>query len=144
MGTITATTTLDVQNPVLPVTPAPDYTDTFIKISPSTRLFTINHPGIPFLGSTHIIPLHQIQSIKSAAELNLESSEYKVWGVGPSWIWWAWDLRRAGLLKRTERDRYFVAKIEVGWITLSVGFTVEHVDEFQRTLQACRAERVDV
>jgi hypothetical protein len=132
---MTTTATLDVAPKAL-LAPE-DYTDAFITLSSLTRLLTIRHPGIPFLGSTHTIPLHQIQLLKSAAELDLSPAEFKVWGLGPSWIWWAWDLRRAGLLKRTERERCFVAKIEVGWVTPSVGFTVEDVKAFRCALDAC-------
>jgi hypothetical protein len=130
---------LDVSltEPTIPVVPSTeDYTDAFITLSPTTRLLTIRHPGIPFLGSTHIIPLHQIHFLKSAADLDLLPSEYKVWGPGHSWIWWAWDLRRAGLLKRTERERCFVAQVEVGWVTIWIGFTVENTERFRKTLDA--------
>jgi hypothetical protein len=135
MTTITATKAVDVA--LQAVVPAADYVDAFVTLSPKTRRITINHPGIPFLGSTHVIPLHQIHFLKSAAELDLAPSEYKVWGIGRSFIWWAWDLRRAGFLKRTERERCFVARVEVGWITLWIGFTVEDVERFKQTLEAC-------
>ena len=114
-----------------------EYTDTFVTLSPSTRTLLIQHPGIPLLGSTHTIPFHQIHFLKCAAELELLPSEYKVWGPGHSWIWWAWDLRRAGLLERTERDRCFVARVAIGWVSVWIGFTVEDAERFQRTLEGC-------
>ena len=116
--------------------PASDYTDAFVTLSPSSRSLLIRHPGIPFLGSTHVIPLHQIQFLKSAGDLDLLSAEYRVWGPGQSWIWWAWDLRRAGLLKRTERERCMVAKVQIAWITFWIGFTVEDRDGFMSVLEA--------
>jgi hypothetical protein len=115
---------------------ASDYTDAFVTLSPSSRSLLIRHPGIPFLGSRHVIPLHQIQFLKSAGDLDLLSAEYRVWGPGPSWIWWAWDLRRAGLLKKTERERCMVAKVQIAWITFWIGFTVEDRDEFMSVLEA--------
>ena len=114
-----------------------EYTDAFVTLSPSTRTLVIQHPGIPLLGSTHTIPFHQIHFLKCAAELELLPSEYKVWGPGHSWIWWAWDLRRAGLLKRTERERCFVARVAIGWVSVWIGFTVEDAERFQRTLEEC-------
>lgn len=137
MGTSVASFDVALKQPTVPaVISLEDYTDSFVTLSPTTRLLTIRHPGIPFLGSTHIIPLHQIHFLKSAAELDLLPSEYKVWGPGHSWIWWAWDLRRAGLLKRTERERCFVAQVEVGWVNIWIGFTIQDTQQFQKTLEA--------
>lgn len=112
------------------------YTDAFVTLSLTTRSLSIRHPGIPFLGSTHMIPLHQILFLKSAADLDLLPAEYRVWGPGHSWIWWAWDLRRAGLLKRTERERCMVAKVQIGWMTFWIGFTVEDREGFFKVLDA--------
>lgn len=83
-----------------------------------------------------MIPLHQILFLKSAADLDLLPAEYRVWGPGHSWIWWAWDLRRAGLLKRTERERCMVAKVQIGWMTFWIGFTVEDREGFFKVLDA--------
>jgi len=137
--TTSTTMTLDVKTPQVGsnALPVEDYSDAFVTLSPSTRLLTVQHPGIPLLGSTHTIPLHKISFLKCAADLDLEPSEYKVWGPGHSWIWWAWDLRRAGLLKRTERERCFIARVEVVWTSIWIGFTVEDVEQFRRTLEAC-------
>jgi hypothetical protein len=114
-----------------------DYSDVFVTLSPTSRLLTVRHPGIPLFGSTHIIPFHQIHFLKCAAELDLLPSEYKIWGPGHSWIWWAWDLRRAGLLKQTESEQCFVARVEIGWVNMWIGFTVVDVERFRRTLEAC-------
>jgi len=142
MTSMTSTTmTLDAKTPRAAANSLPlvveDYYDAFVTLSPSRRLLTVQHPGIPLLGSTHTIPLQKISFLKCAAELDLEPSEYKVWGPGPSWIWWAWDLRRAGLLKRTERERCFIARVEVVWTSIWIGFTVEDVERFRKTLEAC-------
>ena len=140
MTTVTSTTTnWDLATPQTnaKALPVEDYTDAFVTLSPSSRLLIIQHPGIPLLGSTHNIPFHKISFLKCAAELDLEPAEYKVWGPGPSWIWWAWDLRRAGLLKRTERERCFIARIELVWTSIWIGFTVEDATLFRRTLEAC-------
>lgn len=140
MDTASPVTLVNPGKPALGVAPrtapASDYTDAFVTLSPSSRSLLIRHPGIPFLGSTHIIPLHQIQFLKSAGDLDLLSAEYRVWGPGQSWIWWAWDLRRAGLLKRTERERCMVAKVQIAWITFWIGFTVEDRDKFMSVLEA--------
>jgi hypothetical protein len=133
------TTTSSLDTKIRPdVHPLEDYTDTFVTLSPTARILKVRHPGIPLLGSEHHIPFHQIHFLKCAADLDLLPSEYKVWGPGHSWIWWAWDLRRAGLLRRTERERCFVARIEVGWVSIWIGFTVVDVDRFRRTLEACQ------
>lgn len=135
METATSTSALNLRKVPLPPNPAaPEYTDTFVTLSGTTRLLTIRHPGIPFLGSTHTVPLDQILFLKSAADLDLLPAEYRVWGPGHSWIWWAWDLRRAGLLKRTERERCMVAKVQIGWMTFWIGFTVEDKDRFLNIL----------
>ena len=117
--------------------PYPEYKDAFVTLSPQTRSLTIRHPGIPFLGSQHTIALDHLHYLKSAADLELLPEEYKVWGPGRSWIWWAWDLRRAGLLRRTERERCLVARVEIAWIEFWIGFTVEDLGEFTATLDAC-------
>ena len=136
LTTLTTTPTFDAK--IHTKAPSPEeYTDAFITLSAKTRLLTIQHPGIPLLGSTHTIPFHQIHFLKCAAELELLPSEYKVWGPGHSWIWWAWDLRRAGLLKRTERERCFVARVEVAWVNIWIGFTVEDAERFRETLEVC-------
>ena len=141
MANAATTTTMDwdIETPKIhvQVVSMDDYSDIFVTLSPSTRLLTVQHPGIPLLGSTHTIPLHKISFLKCAADLDLEPQEYKVWGPGPSWIWWAWDLRRAGLLKRTERERCFVARVEVAWTNIWIGFTVENAERFRKTLEAC-------
>lgn len=139
MSSTTTTMTWDVKTPQIDAktSPTEEYSDAFVTLSPSTRLLTVQHPGIPLLGSTHTIPLHKISFLKCAAKLDLEPEEYKVWGPGRSWIWWAWDLRRAGLLKRTERERCFIARVEVAWTNIWIGFTVEDVERFRRTLEAC-------
>ena len=129
---MTRTPSFDTESPDLD-----DYIDVFVTLSPTTRSLTINHPGIPFLGLRHTIPITQIHFLKCAAELDLMPSEYRVWGPGHSWIWWAWDLRRAGLLKQTERERCFVAKVHIGWIDIWIGFTVVDPVRFRRTLEAC-------
>jgi len=141
METATTTTTASRmgnlgKGPVGSSTVPQEYTDAFVTLSRTTRSLLIRHPGIPFLGSTHLIPLHQILFLKSAADLDLLPAEYKVWGLGHSWIWWAWDLRRAGLLKRTERERCMVAKVQIGWMTFWIGFTVEDREEFMKVLDA--------
>lgn len=134
----TAMTTLDARPQTgADVVPPEDYTDAFITLSPATRLLTVRHPGIPLFGSVHNIPLDNIHFLKSAAELDLLPSEIKMWGPGHSWIWWAWDLRRAGLLQKTERERCFVARVEIGWMSVWIGFTVVDVDRFRRILDAC-------
>jgi hypothetical protein len=137
MATLTTITpTFDAK--ATPNPPATEeYTDPFVTLSPETRSLIIQHPGIPLLGSSHRIPFHRIHFLKCAAELELLPSEYKVWGPGHSWIWWAWDLRRAGLLIRTERERCFVAQVEIAWVNFWIGFTVEDVGRFRRTLEAC-------
>jgi hypothetical protein len=114
-----------------------EYKDAFVTLSVATRSLTIRHPGIPFLGSHHTIALDQIHYLKSAADLQLLPEEYKVWGPGRSWIWWAWDLRRAGFLRRTERERCIVARVEIAWIEFWIGFTVEDTQNFWNTLEAC-------
>ena len=115
----------------------PDYSDSFITLSPSTRSLTVLHPGIPFLGFSHTISLDQLHYVKTAAALDLLPSEYRVWGPGRSWVWWAWDLRRAGLLRKTERERCIVARVDIAWIEFWIGFTVENVEAFMKTLEAC-------
>ena len=146
MSSTTTTMTWDVKTPQIDAktSPTEEYSDAFVTLSPSTRLLTVQHPGIPLLGSTHTIPLHKISFLKCAAKLDLEPQEYKVWGPGRSWIWWAWDLRRAGLLKRTERERCFIAKVEVAWTNIWIGFTVEDVERFRRTLEACELGQKDM
>jgi hypothetical protein len=114
-----------------------DYVDQFVTLSPTKRTLTIQHPGIPLLGTTHTIPFHAIQLVKGAVDLELMPEEYAVWGPGPSWIWWAWDLRRSGLLKSTERERCFVARVDVGWVTFWVGFTVANAQQFRDKLVVC-------
>jgi hypothetical protein len=114
-----------------------DYQDAFITLSPSSRILKVRHPGIPLLTSEHTLPFHQIHFLKCAADLDLLPHEYRVWGPGPSWIWWAWDLRRAGFLQKTERERCFVAKVNVGWIHFWIGFTVVDAELFRQTLAAC-------
>ena len=134
----TAATTLDTKSHTRTENvPQEDYTDAFITLSPATQLLTVKHPGIPLFGSAHNIPLRQIHFLKSAAELDLLPLEIKVWGPGHSWIWWAWDLRRAGLLKKTERERCFVARVEIGWVSVWIGFTVVDVEKFRQTLDTC-------
>ena len=112
-----------------------DYKDAFVTLSHDRQSLTIRHPGIPFLGSQHTIHLNHLHYLKSAADLELLPEEYKVWGPGRSWIWWAWDLRRAGLLRRTERERCMVARVEIAWIDFWIGFTVEDPEEFWRALE---------
>jgi len=114
-----------------------DYHDQFVTLSFTRRTLTVQHPGIPLLGTTHTIPFHAIHFLKGAADLELLPSEYRVWGPGHSWIWWAWDLRRAGLLERTERERCFVARIEIAWVTFWIGFTVEDAARFRQKLEVC-------
>jgi hypothetical protein len=141
-------TSIDTKSPSLTVTvttdeiaspsaETEDYSDIFVTLSPTQKTLTVHHPGIPFLGSEHKIPFHQIHFLKSAADLDLLPSEYKVWGPGHSWIWWAWDLRRAGFLKKTERERCFVARIEVAWVSVWIGFTVVDKEKFVRSAEAC-------
>ena len=141
MTTVTAMTTAnwDVKTPQLQtkLSVVEDYTDAFVTLSLSSRTLTVQHPGIPLLGSSHTISFHKISFIKCAADLDLEPEEYTVWGPGPSWIWWAWDLRRAGLLKRTEREQCFVARVQLVWTTIWIGFTVEDVQRFRKTLELC-------
>jgi len=145
MATITTTATISFDSKDhTDVDALEDYTDVFVTLSPTSRLLTVRHPGIPLLGSAHNIPFHQIQFLKSAAELDLLPSEYRVWGPGHSWIWWAWDLRRAGLLKRTERERCFVARVELGWVSIWIGFTVVDAERFRQTLEACELVQTSI
>jgi hypothetical protein len=135
METKMSTSALNMGKPLLSPNPvSEEYKDRFVTLSRTTRQLTIRHPGIPFLGSTHVVPLHQILFLKSAADLDLLPAEYRVWGPGHSWIWWAWDLRRAGLLKKTERERCMVAKVQIGWMTFWIGFTVEDKEGFFNVL----------
>ena len=41
------------------------------------------------------------------------------------------------MLKRTERERCFVARIEIGWINFWIGFTVEDAARFREKLEIC-------
>lgn len=141
MESTTVTTTVNIKSHLSTATSSEEYIDAFVTLSLKTRSLTVRHPGIPLLGSTHTIPFDQIHFLKCAADLELLPSEYKVWGPGHSWIWWAWDLRRAGLLKRTERERCFVARVSVGWASIWIGFTVENLELFKRTMDECELDQ---
>jgi len=43
----------------------------------------------------------------------------------------------AGFLRRTERERCIVARVEIAWIEFWIGFTVEDTQNFWNTLEAC-------